>query len=400
MRVHGVEITESDLEWLRQSAVGADSPSRSSLARELCERKGLVDRLGRPREVTARTVLVRLEGIGAVTLPAPRGSIPNSRSPDSLGSPEDLYCGAASRCGQLGEIEVFPVFARDKTEHRQWVQLLDSYHPLGAGPLCGAQLRYLIRCEEGLLGGLAFSASARRLAPRDEWIGWSHAARHRNLQLVVGNSRFALAPRIRNLASHVLSRCLSRLPEDWYEHYGYRPVLVETFVDRELYDGSCYRAAGWLHIGSTTGRGRQDSERTAERHAKDIFVFPLDLAAKRKLCVEPLLALPTDGDWVEQEFASVDLPDRRLTKRLHSIARDFAARPSSKYSTGLRQHRKDQGCLSVLLPSGSDHGNDSRAALRSLAEPCCDGKLGSGALRHDVSQLHDAPSGRGARSHR
>ncbi len=216
-----------------------------------------------------------------------------------------------------------------KKEYRQWFQLLESGHYLGAGPLCGAQIRYLVRCREGLLGALAFSASAWRLSARDRWIGWSEQARLRNLKFVIANSRFLLVPRIPNLASHVFSKCLTRLPSDWQERYGYRPLLVESFVDPERFEGTCYRAAGWITIGKTAGRGRQDRDHQAECGAKDIFVFPLDPTAREKLRVEPIAELSTDGDWAELEFAAALLPDGRLNHRLLSIARDFFARPTA-----------------------------------------------------------------------
>lgn len=148
---------------------------------------------------------------------------------------------------------------------------------MGTGPLCWAQLRYLVACEAGFVGGLSFSAPAWRLAPRDAWIGWNDATRQTELPKIVGNSRYLILPGVRvpNLASHVLSLALSRLANDWQSRYGITPVLVETFVDRSCYRGTCYRAANWILIGQTQGRGRQDKSHTAQGTIKDIWVYPL-----------------------------------------------------------------------------------------------------------------------------
>jgi hypothetical protein len=232
----------------------------------------------------------------------------------------------------LGEVEVVAVTRFQRLEHAQWLGLMGSSHYLGAGPLCGAQIRYLIRSPVGLLGGLAFSASAWRLGVRDRWIGWSEQARLQNLQLVVSNSRFLLLPEIPNLASHVLGQTLARLPLDWEERYGYRPVLVETFVDPSRFRGTCYRAANWAYLGSTAGRGRQDQDRKAERGAKEVFVYPLEPGWREKLCAEPLkpvLRLESQEPWERVEFGAADLPDKRLNKRLLSMARDFFGRPTA-----------------------------------------------------------------------
>jgi Domain of unknown function (DUF4338)/Transposase Tn5 dimerisation domain/Transposase DNA-binding len=242
---------------------------------------------------------------------------------------EGVYRGGATDLGELGSIEIVLVHSRRTPEHRQWTALLSAHHYLGAGPLCGAQIRYLIRCREGLLGALAFSACARRLGVRDRWIGWSEAARRANLQQVVSNSRFLLVPRIQNLASHVLSRATARLAEDFQSRYGIRPVLVESFVDRSRFDGACYRASNWTPVGWSAGRGRQDRHHEKGRSAKEVFLHALEEEFRQTLCVEPVEPLVEDQEWAESEFGRVKLPDERLRKRLVSIAKDFFARPTA-----------------------------------------------------------------------
>jgi hypothetical protein len=222
----------------------------------------------------------------------------------------------------------------DSAAHSRAWRALMVQHPLGAGPLCGAQLRYLVQSRLGYVGALSFSAPARRLAAREAFIGWDEATRRARLSQVVNNSRFLILPTVRvpNLASHVLSLAERRLAQDWQARYGLRPVLLETFVDSARHGGTCYRAANWIEIGATRGRGRQDRQRTARGNPKRIFVRPLCGYWRRHLAVPgaPAAAARTPpADWAEQEFGEVKLGDARLQRRLLTLARDFYARPSA-----------------------------------------------------------------------
>ena len=187
----------------------------------------------------------------------------------SLPEMEWLRC----RLKTLGEIKLVLVESKNRPLSRFWNDLMETYHYLGAGPLCGAQVRYLIESSfYGWIGGLAFSAAAWRVAPRDQWIGWSKEARKANLAKVVCNSRFLLVPRVAHLASHVLSLCARRVQRDWVERYGVRPMLFETYVERDRFTGTCYRSANWVHVGETQGRGRMDRDRTYSEPVKDVYV--------------------------------------------------------------------------------------------------------------------------------
>jgi len=177
------------------------------------------------------------------------------------------------------------------------------------------------------VGGLSFSAPAWRLAPRDAWIGGADPVRQAGLAQVVANSRFLILPRVRvpNLASHVLSLARARLAEDWHARYGLTPVLVETFVDRSRYRGTCYRAANWRLLGQTQGRGRQDRRHRAPATIKDIWVYPLRadwqtiLQAHAPAPHTPRPPRTTPGvlgDWAAEEFGDCALPDARLQARL------------------------------------------------------------------------------------
>ena len=242
----------------------------------------------------------------------------------------------ACTLADLGPVELIPIRSASSKNSRIWNALFDSFHYLRSGPLCGAQLRYLVWSERfGWLGGLSFSASAWRVRCRDEFIGWSEEARKHTLQLVVNNSRFLIPPMVKvpGLASHVLAQCCRRLADDWQERYSYRPVLLETFIERGRFTGACYRAANWHYRGATTGRGRQGNGSTT----KDVYLYPLCDNWKPILCSLPDGTVSTrpeppgrePADWIEEEFGSAVLGDKRLVGRLMQLGESFFAMPTA-----------------------------------------------------------------------
>jgi hypothetical protein len=174
-------------------------------------------------------------------------------------------------------------------QRRLWRELVGRYHYLGHTVPFGAHLRYLVwasRPAEAVVGCVQLSSPGWRVAVRDRWIGWDDATRRRHLQQVVNNSRFLILPwvQVKNLASHVLAQVAARVATDWEAAYGVRPVLLETFVDSRRFRGTCYRAANWVWLGVTEGRGRMD--RTHARtgaEPKDVFVLPLVRQVRRHL---------------------------------------------------------------------------------------------------------------------
>jgi hypothetical protein len=307
--------------------------SRRSLSRRVCEWLNWRDVQGRLKEMSCRVALNKLRRAGVLQLPAARvfGCAGGQRRiPDR---PEIAPLSAALH--ELGAIRLRSVGSCDSAAHRLWKGLLHHYHYLGAGPLCGAQLRYLIHSERhGVVGALAFSAAAWRVAPRDRAIGWSEAARAENLPRVVSNSRFLIAPQVqvKNLASQVLSLCAAQVKRDWQQHYGIEPVLLETFVEQGRFAGTCYRAANWQAVGSTQARGRQDAGHARSVPVKAMYLYPLcqDWQAQLRRCRATPEPLATALDWAEAEFAGAVLGDARLTQRLCSLARDFYAQPCAQ----------------------------------------------------------------------
>jgi len=311
--------------------------SRRSLGRRICEWLGWRREDGKPREESGRKALAELERRGVVNLPKP-AQVPSftrarRRSRKDTAPPvPDVECSLKG----LGGLDVVLVSSRYSKHSRIWNGLMRQHHYLGAGPLIGAQVRYLIRSEaHGVLGGLSFNAASRRLKSRDNWIGWSERARRANLQKMVCNSRFLICPGVRvpNLASRVLGLALQRLPEDWKQRYGYQPVLVESFVDSPRFKGTCYKAANWEAIGETAGRegGFPNGKRSTGK--KQIFVHPLSEDFKDQLCKTPHEPLVVRGraadaqDWADEEFGGAQIFEGRLRTRLCNLARDFFKQP-------------------------------------------------------------------------
>jgi hypothetical protein len=169
-----------------------------------------------------------------------------------------------------------------------WNEYIDRYHYLGYTPLVGAQLRYFAYAEDQLLALFGYGASAWRLAPRDRWIGWSDAQRQAGLPRVVGQVRFLILPWIRcpNLASKLLSLSAAHLPADWEQRYAIRPWLLESFVDTGRFEGICYRAANWIDIGQTQGRGKKDRHRHTSLPRKQVYLYPLCQNCRKRLANE------------------------------------------------------------------------------------------------------------------
>ena len=302
--------------------------SRLELSRRVCQWLDWRSPSGRLQDMSCRKALAQLNRRGILDLPARERLYGFERSGSAYLQVEvPKLHGALSK---LGKVSVDPITSRYSRESKIWFSLMDRYHYLGSGPLCGAQIRYIVKSSiHGYLGALAFSSGVWALRCRDEHIGWTEAARRKNLCRLVGNARFLILPtvKVKNLASHVLSVALSRLPEDWEERYHIRPVLVETFVDPTRFSGTCYKAANWLDVGQSAGR--------RDGKPKRVFLHPLCPGWRETLCSEPPIRL---GDiprperpehWAEEEFGTVGLYDNRLKQRLYNIAQDFYGQPQA-----------------------------------------------------------------------
>lgn len=261
------------------------------LALTLCEHWGWVGATGKPQVSACCKLLDRLERQGLLTLPARRG--PGSR-PGRGGTTAALVSVETSQGPAVeGDLRSAQPVRLELVEGREattlWKGLVERYHPLGYKRPFGCSLRYNVTSARGQLGCLLLAGGARALRCRDKWIGWSAQQRLRNLPLVINNSRFLVFPwvRVPHLASYVLGRLARQVQEDWHARWGYRPTLMETFVDPAQHRGVCYRAAGWEVIGETTGEGLRLRGHSYRTSRKLILVRPLVRDFRTQLLSDP-----------------------------------------------------------------------------------------------------------------
>lgn len=288
VQILGRVFHEEELIEIREIVNDCSGLSRNELANTVSELFTWKRQNGRLKTMECRQLLEHLEERGLLKLPRLRNVSTKERkkgvAKTGMADPGSPITGSVKDVAPLVLVRV------DTKEARQlWYDYVDSYHYLGYRIPFGASLRYFIESRQNgrtILGCLQFSSAAWRMAPRDKWIGWDDRQRVRNLQRIVNNSRFLVLPwvRVKNLASCVLAQLPRVLPKDWYDMYGYKPVLLETLVDTARFRGTCYRAANWAHLGTTTGRGRMDKERKKEGLVpKEIFVYPLVSGFRKEL---------------------------------------------------------------------------------------------------------------------
>ncbi|MGH8550581.1 MAG: IS4/Tn5 family transposase DNA-binding protein, partial [Methylococcales bacterium] len=328
-RPESVVVVQEILEGNREA-------SRTAIAVRVCEQFGFFNALGKVQKSGCLKALRELEQAKRLQLRGARECSPR-KGPRRLDSPVEEPDWLPASVGEIQELELIRV--ETESEVRIWNELMIREHPRGAGPLVWAQIRYLIRSEHGWLGGLAFSASALQLKDRDEWIGWNRETRRRHLHRVINLSRFLIRSCVHcpNLASRVLSMALRRIGDDVELRYGYRPWLVESFVE-PTHSGTCFHASNWIEVGRTRGRGRQDRANEKPETLKAIYLYPLERSFRDWMGVEvPVrkaleITAGLDAEqWAEHEFGGVQLGDQRLNKRLVESARIQAEKPGDSF---------------------------------------------------------------------
>jgi hypothetical protein len=252
--------------------------SRTELANTICELLGWVTPTGQYKTASCQQLLEKLEGQGLINLPAKQEyKINANKNRINFGPCTAPFALVEGHVTDLEPLDLGPV--RNQADIRLWNEYIHRYHPLGYRRPFGAHQRYFIvsKAFPGPLGCLLFAAAAWALKARDEWIGWTEVDRSLRLNLIINNTRFLIFPwvRVRNLASKALSLAAKRIRSDWQDRYGYSPVLLETFVDPQKYRGTCYRAANWIFLGQTAGRGRTERHNKRPFTRKDIYVYPL-----------------------------------------------------------------------------------------------------------------------------
>ena len=283
-RFCGQAITERQLELIRGITARYSKLSRTELAATACELLEWLRPNGKPKTVECREFLEKLEQQQQIVLPPQRKKrakrIAVAIAPIEQQDQTPLHV----ELGQLQPIQLQQVTTAE--QRNQWRSLVEQHHYLGHKIPFGAHLRYFVQSEQGVIGCLQYSSPAWRLQARDSWIGWTDSQRQNQLQHVICNSRFLILPwvRVPNLASHVLAQAARQVVVDWQGHFGVTPWLLETLVDSRRFQGVCYRAANWILVGDTTGRGRND--RHHQRHdaaPKSVWLYPLHRHCRDRL---------------------------------------------------------------------------------------------------------------------
>ena len=288
-RFSGRDFTEEELDIIR-SWLAEKTLRREQLARRICQEFGWINPQGNLKTMSCKVALLRMHRIGLIDLPPTRANGNNrGKKPQDaellLLPPTPTTFSLTAE--QLRQVRVDVV--QTKAERALYHQLLQGHHYLGAGSMAGAQLRYLARSGTEVVGALGFGASAWLVAGRDRFIGWCDASRRAHLHLVVNNNRFLIPPWVQtpNLASHLLSLVSKRIGADWFARYGYSPVLLETFVEKPRFTGTCYRAANWIEVGVTKGRGKLEKRGLTVLPLKNILVYPIQKNFRSILCECP-----------------------------------------------------------------------------------------------------------------
>lgn len=293
-RYRGQEIDGEQLAFLREFIRAHPTSSRWKLSRQLCEALGWKQANGALRDVVCRGLLLMLERAGQIELPLVRRQI-RGQCRTGRPRPEAVLIDTAPLAmplGGLGPLEIEPV--RRTADEPLFNSLLESHHYLGYEQPVGEHLKYLVWAQGRPLACLAWSSAPRHLGSRDRYIGWNAEARRRNIRFLAYNTRFLILPwvAVPHLASRILSRITKRLSEDWERAYGHPIYFLETFVDPERFRGTCYRAANWVLLGRTTGRGKDDQTGRPNRSIKEVLGYPLtrrfrQLLGQTETCSHP-----------------------------------------------------------------------------------------------------------------
>jgi hypothetical protein len=264
MEYCGRTFSTVDVELIR--GLIAEGLNRTHLSQVFCKTTGWKKPDGGLKEMSCRVALLKMERDGHILLPSPQRPANNH-----LKKPKEITLPLPT-AEKVGKIALEIVGRRTSA---LWNAYIDQQHYLGYTPLPGAQLRYFVKADGAILALLGFAAAAWKCAPRDTYIGWDVTTRKKNLHLVVNNARFLILVNVKNLASRILSLAAKRIVTDWRIRYGFAPVLLETFVDTERFTGTCYKAANWICVGKTQGRGKLDSHHEHRLPVKSVWLYPL-----------------------------------------------------------------------------------------------------------------------------
>jgi hypothetical protein len=275
-RYRGRPISQEDILYIRALVERHPNDSRRMLSTKLCEAWQWRQTNGALRDMVCRGLLLMLERAGQITLPPVSYVRHNPLA--TRARPEAARIEATpieDRLRNLQPLEFEQV--RRTAKEPLFNGLMEEHHYLGYEQPVGEHLKYMVWAQGRPVACLAWSSAPRHLGSRDRYIGWSAEARRRNIRFLGYNTRFLILPwiRVEHLASHILGHMAARVSEDWQRMYGHPIYFLETFVDPERFRGTCYRAANWVFIGKTTGRGKQSNSYVPNRSIKEVLGYPL-----------------------------------------------------------------------------------------------------------------------------
>ncbi|MDA0321847.1 MAG: DUF4338 domain-containing protein [Verrucomicrobia bacterium] len=284
--IQGRAIGAAEVDRVRRLLAEHPDWNRTRLSRELCAAWNWHNDRGQPKDMACRTLLLKLERRGQIVLPPSQHDPSNATRNRSLPQIDHDQTPITGSLRTLLPLSINRV-EKDAADLAIFKSLMAQHHYLGLRNTVGENLKYLIRDRHGrLVGALLFGSAAWQTQPRDAFIGWSVSARRSGLSRITNNTRFLIPGwvRVPHLASHILAQVSRRIAADWQEKYGHRIHLLETFVDRDRFLGTCYRAANWICVGQTQGRTRNGPRGAPPVPIKDVYVYPLSKHFRRELC--------------------------------------------------------------------------------------------------------------------
>lgn len=287
LKYRGKMLTRDDIGFINRLISENPDDSRWVLSRKLCRAWNWVQPNGALRDMVCRSMMLELHRGGYIRLPAKKRSVPNPlaerRKPGKLKTDQSPVEGALSQIPPLQFCQV-----RRSPQEKVFNSLIEQFHYLGYCHPVGEQLKYIVYCGQRPIACLAWSSAPRHIGCRDRFIGWSKRLRRVHIHLLAYNSRFLILPwvRVKDLASHILGRMARILSEDWRSVYHHPIYYLETFVDKDRFAGTCYKAANWVYLGDTTGRGKDDQTHIPNRSIKAVWGYPLTRRFRRLLAEE------------------------------------------------------------------------------------------------------------------
>jgi hypothetical protein len=280
----GRQVTDADVVFIRGLLAEHAGSSRRALSVKLCEAWDWRQQNGQLRDMVCRSLMLVLHRAGHIELPPvrqrPHNPLARRSKPQPVLSDRSPLCCSLPHLGELELVQV-----RRTGAEAEFNGLVQEHHYLGYTQPVGEQLKFMVYASGRPVACLSWSSAPRHLGPRDRYIGWSQTARQSNIRYLAYNSRFLILPwvKVPHLASHLLGRMARHLSSHWERVYDHPIYYLETFVDRSRFAGTCYRAANWVYLGQTTGRGKDDLTHQANRSLKDVLGYPLRKDFRDKL---------------------------------------------------------------------------------------------------------------------